>query len=316
MPSESSEYQTAIEATQALPTPASAAMVGSADDAPSLPCPRCESTNTKFCYYNNYNLSQPRHFCKSCRRYWTQGGSLRNVPVGGGTRKSSAASSSKRPRASSAAAAAVTTTTTNMDSSASTNTTTSSSSNSANSMSSLTHEQQHDHYPDPPLHLGPDPALPVFNSAEEGRLDEFRNLKENQQPVSASENGIANVSGSFISLLNNQTAGGGLVGYQAGYGSGHGYGFYDMGLGLAAVGNVAPREIWPYYPASTTAATAATTTTTDYLGVCGGGGDAGAMGGGGVNIWSESEIGSVGSCYVDPEGLAWPSFVIPGRRVG
>ena len=51
-----------------------------------LPCPRCESTNTKFCYYNNYNLSQPRHFCKSCRRYWTRGGTLRNVPVGGGTR--------------------------------------------------------------------------------------------------------------------------------------------------------------------------------------------------------------------------------------
>ncbi|KAJ0253682.1 Dof zinc finger protein [Hirschfeldia incana] len=53
-----------------------------------LPCPRCESTNTKFCYYNNYNFSQPRHFCKSCRRYWTHGGTLRDIPVGGGTRKS------------------------------------------------------------------------------------------------------------------------------------------------------------------------------------------------------------------------------------
>ncbi|KAK4775184.1 hypothetical protein SAY86_010119 [Trapa natans] len=52
-----------------------------------LKCPRCESSNTKFCYYNNYNLSQPRHFCKSCRRYWTKGGALRNIPVGGGTRK-------------------------------------------------------------------------------------------------------------------------------------------------------------------------------------------------------------------------------------
>ncbi|KAK9112956.1 hypothetical protein Scep_020475 [Stephania cephalantha] len=52
-----------------------------------LPCPRCESTNTKFCYYNNYNLSQPRHFCKACRRYWTHGGTLRNIPVGGATRK-------------------------------------------------------------------------------------------------------------------------------------------------------------------------------------------------------------------------------------
>ncbi|GLJ18322.1 hypothetical protein SUGI_0324240 [Cryptomeria japonica] len=52
-----------------------------------LKCPRCDSINTKFCYYNNYNLSQPRHFCKTCRRYWTKGGVLRNVPVGGGCRK-------------------------------------------------------------------------------------------------------------------------------------------------------------------------------------------------------------------------------------
>ncbi|KAI3513322.1 hypothetical protein L1887_20652 [Cichorium endivia] len=52
-----------------------------------MKCPRCDSSNTKFCYYNNYNLSQPRHFCKSCRRYWTKGGVLRNVPVGGGIRK-------------------------------------------------------------------------------------------------------------------------------------------------------------------------------------------------------------------------------------
>lgn len=53
----------------------------------ALKCPRCESTNTKFCYYNNYSLSQPRHFCKTCRRYWTRGGALRNVPVGGGCRR-------------------------------------------------------------------------------------------------------------------------------------------------------------------------------------------------------------------------------------
>ncbi|KAK8692629.1 hypothetical protein V6N13_076085 [Hibiscus sabdariffa] len=54
---------------------------------PPQKCPRCESLNTKFCYYNNYSLSQPRYFCKACRRYWTQGGTLRNVPVGGGCRK-------------------------------------------------------------------------------------------------------------------------------------------------------------------------------------------------------------------------------------
>ncbi|KAG2327239.1 hypothetical protein Bca52824_009967 [Brassica carinata] len=59
-----------------------------------LPCPRCDSTNTKFCYYNNYNFSQPRHFCKSCRRYWTHGGTLRDIPVGGVSRKTS-----KRSRA-------------------------------------------------------------------------------------------------------------------------------------------------------------------------------------------------------------------------
>ncbi|XP_073024752.1 dof zinc finger protein DOF4.6-like isoform X1 [Primulina eburnea] len=53
----------------------------------ALNCPRCHSTNTKFCYYNNYSLTQPRYFCKSCRRYWTEGGTLRNVPVGGGSRK-------------------------------------------------------------------------------------------------------------------------------------------------------------------------------------------------------------------------------------
>ncbi|KAI3800594.1 hypothetical protein L1987_28686 [Smallanthus sonchifolius] len=52
-----------------------------------LKCPRCNSTNTKFCYYNNYSLTQPRYFCKACKRYWTKGGSLRSVPVGGGSRK-------------------------------------------------------------------------------------------------------------------------------------------------------------------------------------------------------------------------------------
>ncbi|CAL4912068.1 unnamed protein product [Urochloa decumbens] len=52
-----------------------------------LLCPRCPSTNTKFCYYNNYSVTQPRYFCKACRRYWTLGGTLRSVPVGGGCRK-------------------------------------------------------------------------------------------------------------------------------------------------------------------------------------------------------------------------------------
>lgn len=53
----------------------------------AVACPRCRSLDTKFCYYNNYNVNQPRHFCKQCQRYWTAGGTLRNVPVGAGRRK-------------------------------------------------------------------------------------------------------------------------------------------------------------------------------------------------------------------------------------
>lgn len=64
----------------------------------ALKCPRCESTNTKFCYFNNYSLSQPRHFCKTCRRYWTRGGALRNVPVGGGCRRNKKTKRSRRSR--------------------------------------------------------------------------------------------------------------------------------------------------------------------------------------------------------------------------
>ncbi|KAL4575565.1 hypothetical protein LXL04_022412 [Taraxacum kok-saghyz] len=61
---------------------------------------RCDSSNTKFCYYNNYNLSQPRHFCKNCRRYWTKGGTLRNIPIGGATRKINKRSSNPTKRTS------------------------------------------------------------------------------------------------------------------------------------------------------------------------------------------------------------------------
>ncbi|CAM0901737.1 unnamed protein product [Alopecurus aequalis] len=61
-----------------------------------LECPRCKSGNTKFCYYNNYSTTQPRHFCRACRRYWTHGGTLRNVPVGGACRRSGAGGSKRR----------------------------------------------------------------------------------------------------------------------------------------------------------------------------------------------------------------------------
>ncbi|XP_027346083.1 cyclic dof factor 1-like [Abrus precatorius] len=59
-----------------------------------IPCPRCNSMDTKFCYYNNYNVKQPRHFCKNCQRYWTAGGTMRNVPVGAGRRKNKNTSAS------------------------------------------------------------------------------------------------------------------------------------------------------------------------------------------------------------------------------
>ncbi|KAK7313725.1 hypothetical protein VNO77_38920 [Canavalia gladiata] len=52
-----------------------------------LQCPRCHSWETKFCYFNNYDVNQPRHFCKNCQRYWTAGGTIRNIPVGAGRRK-------------------------------------------------------------------------------------------------------------------------------------------------------------------------------------------------------------------------------------
>lgn len=57
-----------------------------------LPCPRCNSMETKFCYFNNYNVNQPRHFCRNCQRYWTAGGTMRNVPVGAGRRRNKHAS--------------------------------------------------------------------------------------------------------------------------------------------------------------------------------------------------------------------------------
>ncbi|TYJ46263.1 hypothetical protein E1A91_A02G108100v1 [Gossypium mustelinum] len=80
--------------TNTCPKPASLERRTRPQKEQALNCPRCNSTNTKFCYYNNYSLTQPRYFCKTCRRYWTEGGSLRNIPVGGGSRKNKRPSSS------------------------------------------------------------------------------------------------------------------------------------------------------------------------------------------------------------------------------
>ncbi|XP_076886937.1 uncharacterized protein LOC143536946 [Bidens hawaiensis] len=78
---------TTITTTTTAATDSATVPNPTAPDIHKLRCPRCDSSNTKFCYYNNYNLTQPRHFCKTCRRYWTKGGALRNVPIGGGCRK-------------------------------------------------------------------------------------------------------------------------------------------------------------------------------------------------------------------------------------
>ncbi|CAO2205290.1 unnamed protein product [Urochloa humidicola] len=86
--------------------PPASGRAGGGREPEGLSCPRCDSVNTKFCYYNNYNLSQPRYFCRACRRYWTRGGALRNVPVGGGTRKPTLVVSARRKRPAPAAAAA------------------------------------------------------------------------------------------------------------------------------------------------------------------------------------------------------------------
>ncbi|KAM3391373.1 hypothetical protein ACQJBY_012822 [Aegilops geniculata] len=69
---------------------------GQSQQQPKLECPRCSSTDTKFCYYNNYSTAQPRHYCRTCRRYWTHGGTLRKVPVGGACRRGSGSSSKRR----------------------------------------------------------------------------------------------------------------------------------------------------------------------------------------------------------------------------
>ncbi len=93
--------------------------------------------DTKFCYFNNSNVNQPRYYCKvraclcsrpqggharqpqqqqelltcysrhnspcipflqTCQRYWTAGGTLRNVPPGSGRRKSKSAAAKEQDK--------------------------------------------------------------------------------------------------------------------------------------------------------------------------------------------------------------------------
>ncbi|KAK4260051.1 hypothetical protein QN277_003223 [Acacia crassicarpa] len=104
LPSPSLPSSTAGAATTTTSGATAAAAASSNSEHQNLRCPRCDSSNTKFCYYNNYNLTQPRHFCKTCRRYWTKGGALRNVPIGGGCRKNKSVVSSSTSSNSVAAA--------------------------------------------------------------------------------------------------------------------------------------------------------------------------------------------------------------------
>ncbi|GAB4848928.1 hypothetical protein Ancab_003741 [Ancistrocladus abbreviatus] len=200
MPSETSDRRVAKTQQMGNPLPPPPA------EQEPLPCPRCDSTNTKFCYYNNYNFSQPRHFCKSCRRYWTHGGTLRDIPVGGGSRKNA-----KRSRTT------IPTHITSFSSSNSSAATTASNAATCCPLDSI-------------------PATPLFvslsGSAGGGPYGgDVSILKPGNVTVSCVPS-----TGSFTSLLN---ASGPAAGFLAlgGFGLGIGPGIEDIGLG---------RGIWPF----------------------------------------------------------------------
>lgn len=46
-----------------------------------LPCPCCNSMETKYCYYNNQNVSQPRKFCKSHLKNKKSDSRIRHINV-------------------------------------------------------------------------------------------------------------------------------------------------------------------------------------------------------------------------------------------
>ncbi|XP_023157576.1 uncharacterized protein [Zea mays] len=102
----------ATSAAAAPPPPRQGASRNAGAGHPPLPrppprqCPRCRSANTKFCYYNNYSREQPRYLCKACRRHWTEGGTLRDVPVGGGRKNRRGAKGGAAAKGSASAAAA------------------------------------------------------------------------------------------------------------------------------------------------------------------------------------------------------------------
>ncbi|XP_073147268.1 dof zinc finger protein DOF3.4-like [Henckelia pumila] len=192
----SAEHTKIIMATDAVERKQTkAGHVGAPPPEPEhLPCPRCDSINTKFCYYNNYNFSQPRHFCKSCRRYWTHGGTLRDIPVGGGSRKNA-----KRSRTSGVSSGAAG----NINAGA------------ISSFSSSSHHHEFRHFPS----VGSQFLVPF--GAEHGGAVPF--------PGDAKA-GTLSMCGSYTSLLNTQGTSGLLA--LGGFGLGLGAGLDDVGFGL------------------------------------------------------------------------------------
>lgn len=153
-----------------------------------LKCPRCESSNTKFCYFNNYSLTQPRHFCKACRRYWTRGGALRNVPVGGGCRRNTKRSNSKKSSRSNNSQSQ-SQATSSATSSCSTTTATSASTTSAAAMQALPHH----------LALQLDASLDGYHGhhAQLQFLPAFMQLQQQQQGMMMQHGGHGGGYGHF-----------------------------------------------------------------------------------------------------------------------
>ncbi|KAK4844319.1 hypothetical protein QYF36_018849 [Acer negundo] len=158
-------------------------------DQLALNCPRCNSTNTKFCYYNNYSLTQPRYFCKTCRRYWTEGGSLRNIPVGGGSRKNKRSSSSSTTTSSSISAST----------SASSSAQAAARNNNINKLPDLVNPHHHHHNQNPKIHHHEDQgqdlnlAFPTGQQGFRSSISEFvqapnvENNKNNSNHISSLE---------------------------------------------------------------------------------------------------------------------------------
>ncbi|XLR04049.1 hypothetical protein S83_070247, partial [Arachis hypogaea] len=139
----------------------------------------------------------PRHFCKSCRRYWTDGGTLRDIPVGGESRKNA-----KRSRT---------------VPSASTATTSSSAGAAVTSVSSVT-----------PLTM-----VPVAGNNHPGAPVQFGGLVVDGE---AKGNNVSLCGGSFTLLLSNTQQGPGGFLALGGFGLGLGPGLEDVGFGMGRGG--------------------------------------------------------------------------------